>query len=169
MATDKSTSATASASGSEVKEAFGVNNGPRFTDDQLADIQSFNDLQALFEAEGTVVDSFEDYGTGFDVVDSKDQLIGKPFIILEWRFNDGDYGVFVSCLVVTEDNRKMILNDGSSGIRAQLESVTKRREAAGSDQPQRGLMCKRGLTVSRYQYVDSASGESRPAATYYLA
>ena len=143
MAQTKSSDATASDSTDIVPEAFGVNNGPRFTDDQLAEIQSFNDLSALFDAEGVTVDSLEDYGTGFEVVESKDQLIGKPFIILEWRFNDGDYGVFVSALLVTEDNRKMILNDGSSGIRAQLESVTKRREARGQDQPQRGLMCKR--------------------------
>lgn len=141
-----------------------------FDDAMLAEVTDLNSALAALEAGGIATESISDYGNGFVLLPNKDQLVGKPFLIIQWRFNDGDYAQkFVSAAVVTENGDKFILNDGGSGICAQLVRVTKTRLAKGQKQTaQSALICRNGLTRSDYTYVND-KGEKTPAVTYYLA
>lgn len=134
----------------------------RFTDDQLRSITNPQDaLKLAASIDGPVSDLSSVLGTGFRVLDDKSKLLGVPFLILDWRFNEGDAGEFVSIMLMTETH-KFIINDGSSGIFAQLRNI-----------PVRSYMVNGGLRVSRYkvEITDPKTGEVRQkdAETYYLA
>lgn len=137
-----------------------------YDDEDLRNISSFADAMAAAEAAGPIED-FGSYGTGFQVAD-KNTLIGTPMVFLEWRYNSGDFGVFVSIAAVTEDGRKIIINDGSSGICKQLQLVTDERVAKKHPTPCAGLIVRNGLTRSDYTYTDD-KGHEIPAETFYLA
>lgn len=142
-----------------------------FTDADLAGMQSFDDVLSAFQSQGVVPEDFNDYGTGFGLLKDKGALVNVPFMILEWRFNDGDFGEFVSAMVVTKHNEKWVLNDGSTGIRDQLKMVTAQRVTNGHPHPQAGLLVSNGLTRSDYiADIPNAKGEivPTPATTYYL-
>lgn len=145
------------------------NVGTSLSDDTLRDVRSFEDAFAALK--GIDVENVSDFGTGFAVLptNEKNRLVGVPFVILEWRFSKGDNGHFVSCALVTKGNEKLILNDGSTGIRDQLVKITRARLANGRKEPQKGLLVEHGLSESRYTYTDTTTGEQRPAVTYYLA
>ena len=147
------------------------NVGTGISDETLSEIKSFSDAFSVLEKAGIVAENFADYGSGFVVLDTKDKarLCGVPFYIIDWRFNTGDNGLFVSAAIITKTDEKLILNDGSTGIRDQLRKITEQRIARGVPEPQKGLLVENGLTESRYNYTDPKTGESRPAVTYYLA
>lgn len=151
-----------------------------FSDAQLAEINGYADAAALLSDAGVDVETISDYGTGFSVNPDNEQLLGLPFVILSWRFNEGSYGErgFVSAEIVTKHNEKLILNDGSTGICAQLRTVSDQRLQRGHAHPYAGLICPKGLTVSRYFYhaqtgeisrVAKEGGDWSPASTYYLS
>lgn len=138
-------------------------------DDALTSIGTLDDALRMLTESGVATESIADYGNGFTVCNDKNVLVGQAFVIVQWRFNDGDYGeAFVSANIVTEDGRKLVLNDGGTGIRAQLQQVTTKRLSDNAANPQAGLLCKRGLTKSEYNY-ESAPGKWTPAVTFYLA
>ena len=141
-----------------------------FNDDSLAEISSLSDALAALEGHGATAESMADYGNGFSVVDDKRRLVGVPFVILEWRFNDSDMSdlPFVSATAVTQTGEKVIINDGSTGVRDQLLRITKRRLERGHPTPAAGLMVPKGLTESNYTFTD-ADGKDRPATTFYLS
>lgn len=140
--------------------------GPQFDDDTLLSIKSFDDALSLASQElGEIADVGETLGNGFAVLENKDALIDVPCLFLSWNFNNGDFGEFVSAMVVARSesggSRKVILNDGSTGIFQQLEAYTKRTGKMG------GLIARHGLTRSDYDYTDD-KGQVRPASTYYI-
>lgn len=141
------------------------------SDDALHDMTSWDSAVQALQDSGVTIESISDYGTGFAVVD-KSRLVQVPFIIVEWRFNKSlmsDDG-FVSAAVVTKNGDKWVINDGSTGIRQQLQAVTRRRLANKSASPQAGLMVPAGLTRSDYDVPDPArEGKTMPATTYYLS
>ena len=143
-----------------------------YNDDVLASISTFQDALDATATFGGVED-FSLYGSGFDVLPTADKarLVGVPFVILSWKFSEGDNGEFVSAEIVTRANEKLIINDGSTGIRAQLKRVALSRLERGADDAssRANLLVSKGLTVSRYQYADDKTGELRSAETYYLA
>lgn len=151
-------------------EVFGEEKRERVvSDDVLGDIKSFKDALSIVGSI-TDVESFDDYGTGFNVLDTKakNRLVGVKFVIVEWQFNKGDQGGFVSFTCVTEDNTKYVVNDGSTGIYKQLQNVTTKRMEKGHANPQAGLMVERGLRASEYEYV-ALDGTRSQAVTYYLS
>ena len=102
--------------------------------------------------------------------EKKDSLVGVPFIITGIRVNQGNYGPFVSITGVDQNERNFVLNDGSTGIAAQMLSLV---EQFGMDKP---IFIKNGLRKSTY-YVDKTTlkvvgkeptANSFEAATYYL-
>lgn len=139
-----------------------------FTDGILANISSYADALAKFEAAGVSMESIEDYGTGFHVV-PKSALVGKPMLLVEWRFNPSELNEngFVSVMAVCTDGAKVIFNDGSTGILEQLLMVTAQRVESGAPTPQAGLGAPNGLTKSDYTYTDE-KGKKTPASTYYI-
>lgn len=144
-------------------------NKSTFDDSALASITNMD--QAL-AALGSVTDieDWNDYGTGFDILDNKDRIVGVPFVILEWRFTESkQYGqTFVSAVCVDEKDNKFIVNDGSTGIYSQLRMVTDKRLSEKRAYPQTGLVCRKGLRKSEYT-VENEDGKNIEAATYYLA
>lgn len=135
----------------------------------MRSIKSVDDAFSLLDSLAGV-ESFDDYGTGFEILDNKNRLVDNPFMIVEWRFTPSrEYGgEFVSCAVVTKGGEKFIVNDGSTGICRQLRRVTDERVKSGRRAPQTGLLVSRGLRRSDYTYTDD-KGEEKAASTYYLA
>lgn len=131
----------------------------RYSDAELGAIGSFSDAIALGESAGYTPEDFaESYGSGFRILETaeKARLVGVPFYVLEWAFNLGDMGEFVSMAVVTEADEKLIVNDGSTGICQQMEAVTLTRTSRGQsyDEATHGLLVRGGLRRSDYDTVD---------------
>lgn len=143
---------------------------PDYDSADLVAIESWDDVASLMERHGVEVE-FADkvLGDGFSVLSTEDkaQLVGKPMMLLEWRFNDGAQGEFVSARAIVKtgdlptDIRKIIVNDGSTGIKEQLKKFT------AQTGKQAGLLIRRGFRVSEYMYEDD-NGVQRPAKTYYI-
>lgn len=94
------------------------------------------------------------------LVEDKDTLIGKRFIIVDFNVRPGSYqrqdgttGDFISVVVRTQDDELLVFNDGGTGILGQLDGVELNTP----------ILCPKGLRKSEY---DSPYG---PATTYYLA
>lgn len=114
-------------------------------DTELRAINSYEDALALAtQINGTVLDISEELGSGFVLLDDKDKLIGEEFALIQWRFTDGDWGVFVSAALVTKGGAKYIINDGSTGIRKMLLDFSQRTHRFG------GIKVPNGLRKSDY-------------------
>lgn len=138
--------------------------GKEFASEDLAAITSFEDaLKLVTEKLGqeNVLVADQEIGDGFKLLENKDTLQGVEMLIVSWDFHQGDHGEFVSAKVVTKTGDKFIVNDGSSGIRDQLMSLSAKKNQQG------GLFCRKGLRRSDYKYTDE-SGVEKPATTYYL-
>jgi len=140
-------------------------NSSRYSVTDLRQIRSFDEAVALVQetlGDEAIKDAAEEIGTGFTVLasDDKARLIGVPFVILSVDFNPGDQGPFASMMIVTQQGERLIINDGSTGIYAQLDEWAVRSEVPG------GLLVQ-GLRRSDYTYADE-NGVNRPATTYYL-
>jgi hypothetical protein len=152
-----------------------VNDKSALSNVALSEITDFESAMRVFADAGLVVNEMAEFGTGFTVLDDKSKLVGVPFIIAEWRFNigkyindDGEKGTFVSAAVVTKDGKKYVINDGGTGIAAQLRDVTERRRGQKHATPQNALYVHGGLTVSNYEWEDE-KGHMQPGTTYYLS
>lgn len=144
---------------------------PSLSMTELGAIESYADAEAAFNSDFV---SFS-VGGDYDLVD-KSTLVGVPFIVLRWRFtvpaegkprysteNNPD-GEFVSVECITDKDQKVVFNDGSSGVYAQLKAVS-------STGRQQGGKCNQGLRVSEYEY-ESVDKRGKvvmlPARTFYL-
>jgi hypothetical protein len=126
----------------------------------LSRIKSFEDAIAALQAGGASLVDVADYGTGFDVTD-KAALVDVPFVIVNMRmYEDGQFGEFAILFLVTEDGRKCIINDGSTGIRQQVKTMINEGVTGG-------VLVRKGLSRSDYKYVDD-KGKETPATTFYL-
>jgi len=152
--------------------------------DALRDITSLEDAVALLNASGLEVRHVSDeMGDGFSLLDDKDALVGTPFIILSSSLSAGDFGAqMVTVRLVTRDGRKIIINDGGTGIRAQAEDYASAHDGASLA----GLMVEKGLRASRFKFCGDCKKVSKlnaaecatcgnsdaktftPAATYYF-
>ena len=145
-------------------------------DGMLRNISSWDDLGTIVAEQKIPVENLTAYGTGVIVCDDKNRLLGVPFIIVAYAFHDGDNGEFVSAVAVTktpltinsQETCKVVINDGSTGILAQIRAIETERVESGSDviQP---LYCPAGLRKSTYDYEDPATGKVNKATTFYLA
>lgn len=134
-----------------------ADNSVEITDDMLRGITSFEDALAMAEATfGDVLSFSDEMGNGFRILQDKNLLIGKRAVFYNWRFSEGDFGVFVSAAVVTTDNQKWILNDGGTGIYADLMEYSARTGRFG------GMIAPNGLRVSEYATCNGCNGP-RPA------
>lgn len=119
---------------------------------------SFDDIA------GQSIDSTEALGTDQfgPILSDKMVLVGLPFVIVKWNFYQGDVGEFVSAWVLTKTNDRLIMNDGSTGIYAQLRALT---DATGQDS---GLICRHGLRVSEYDWTKPDGTVGGRAKTFYI-
>jgi hypothetical protein len=102
--------------------------------------------------------------------EGKKTLEGKEFMIISYDFNEGDYGEFVTVRLITPDNELYIINDGSTGIYAQLKELYRTSGRKG------GIHVKNGLRASDFTYVEKdfdgnplPDRKPVPATTWYLA
>lgn len=136
--------------------------------DQFAGIGSFDDALALaLDIYGELVTS-DQLGDGFKLLDNKDLLVGVPFIVLDTSIvesdkfsRNGEAATFVTMRVVTDRGDKYVVVDGGTGICEQVKEWRTKFNKRG------GLVCRRGLSKSEYDYTDD-KGNTSLAATYYI-
>lgn len=151
----------------------GVMTSSRYWNDtRLANVGSFQEALAEAKLAGEI-ENFDDYGTGFTMVD-KSELLDQDFLILEWQRRKSDFKQdYVFVTAVTSDDRKVMFSDGSmtSGLASQLEMVAEQRAARGVPEhlQRMNLYVPRGLDASDYMYYDKELDKDIPARTYYLA
>ena len=152
--------------------------------DELRAIDSWDALGEFVSSASILVNRLSEYGPGLTVVTDKNALIGVPLMILDYRFNEGDSGPFVSAVAVVRTPitisgdvvSKIVINDGSTGIYSQLRSIEAERVADGTDVI-RPLYCEHGLRRSDYDRKDESgnvimndkTGKPERATTFYLA
>lgn len=134
-----------------------------FTTEDLRGIDSFESALSLVTGTlGAPVLASEELGDGFALLTDKDRLIGQAMIILQFAFHESDKGTngeFVSMHVVTRGGEKFIVNDGGSGIYAQLRDYVNTHPGA----PLGGILVAKGLR--RSDYIHPEHGAS---TTHYL-
>lgn len=138
--------------------------GGDFSNEELSNIQDFNQaLELLAEKLGAdnVHRASDVLGDGFKLLSNKDLLAGVGCIFVTWDFHQGTHGEFVAAKVITQDNQKYVVIDGSTGIRDQLRAYTTEYNKRG------GLVCEKGLRRSDYKFTDD-KGELKDASTFYL-
>jgi len=139
------------------------------TEPILDEMESFDDAMNAIAAAGLDVHVINTV----ELVEDKDTLVGKPFLITAYRINpDGDFGEFVSVLAITKGNRRVVFNDGSSGIKTQLQELAQKGITSR-------ILCNSGLRRSDFRFdektgeivkrSDPRYAESSPAKTYYLS
>lgn len=149
----------------------------------LNNLVSRDAILAFFADAGINVNDNEADGIkSLDIVDNKDKLIGVPFLIVQWRFNesdkykneDGTNGTFVSAEIMLTDGTLLVLNDGSTGIARQLRELSDRRIEAGHGMPYAGRAVNKGLRKSEYDLpIEKVVNgkivtEDTHGVTYYL-
>jgi len=134
----------------------------RFSNDKLRDTKTLDQaLELLAEAYGGVasIGDFE-LGSGFKLLsDGEEQrLIGVPFLIIHFQFNEGDFGEFASITLMTADKNqdRLILNDGSTGICQQLRDIAETGRYGG-------IMVPRGLRKSEYDTCTNCGKPRKPS------
>ncbi|QHC22299.1 hypothetical protein [Streptomyces sp. GS7] len=141
----------------------------RFTDEELTRIR-----EAGFESVASHAVNYEEFSNSYPVIKDKRELVGVPFISLEWRFHDGNNSEYVSVVIMRRDNSLAVFSDGGTGICKQYKELTERIER------QRGpIRHDDGLSASEYWYnADTGAisrkqpndgGDWRKATTFYLA
>lgn len=151
----------------------------RLDDETLRSIASFDDALALINERfnGEIVEADKELGNGFALLKDKSLLIGVPFIVLNAMAYPSTKGTtrdtFWSLHLVTRRGDKLILNDGGTGIAAQMDelrthqpslfSVEKNEDDETRYVMQRPMIVKSGLRVSRYTHPEHGEAE-----TYYL-
>lgn len=150
-------------------------------------VQSFRtpeDIQNYFASQGFVLSFGEEISDGYERLENKERLVSQPFIIIDWNvFWSEEYqNEAVTIRLMTNTGEKFRIADGSTGIKAQLDEVTKVRQGQTDKLPNAGLVVKEGLTKSEY-WVSKADGRAmsqreaeetpaelkRKATTYYLS
>jgi hypothetical protein len=145
--------------GAEVLTPADPNALAALTDDVMREIggtgNAFNDaMEIARQIHGNVKSLTDEFGNGFQLLDNKGLLVGERFVFLKWQFSEGKFGTYVTASVVTEKGGKYILVDGSSGIREQLHTYTRKQGRWG------GFVADHGLRVSSYSTCE-ACGQPR--------
>ena len=142
---------------------------PQISESQLRSIVCFSDAISLAESVyGAVALSSEVLGDGFTLVE-KDKLVGVPFVLIDYtvhtsttNFDENGEGLkFVTVRCVTQEDKRVAFNDGSTGVARQLRDLAA-REIYG------GIYVQNGLRVSEYEVTDD-KGRKSSATTYYLS
>lgn len=110
---------------------------------------SFEELYKELQNAEELGDASE-LGDGFKVLNSDDkgQIENRPFIVVDYKLdNVGKFSAFATMKIVTADNRRLIVNDGGTGIPSQLQEI----KASGHTG---AILCRKGLKVSRYDVTD---------------
>lgn len=133
-----------------------------FASSELLNMGSVEDLEAAFAAKGIKGSEGEEIQTGYENPLEKSELVGVPFIFVDWKFTQSRQIVeneetgkpevqvttFVFARVMTNDGRKGYFTDGSGyGVFDQLMRVSRSRNASKQDgvHPAKFLKAPKGL------------------------
>ena len=152
MARTPKTDAGTTEPGTEIDKFAGaaemVVGGRRFDDALLRNVTTYDEAMRLAAAAFGGVDTVTDHiGNGFALLSGhadKARLVDKGFLILHIGFSQGEYGEFCSVMAVTEKSERVIFNDGSTGVFAQLRDLVTETGRHG------GFAVPHGLTESVY-------------------
>jgi len=105
----------------------------------------------------------------------KDDLVGKPFFLLDWHFTPGEYGddsEFAVVVIRTVEDQLGFFTDGSTGVRVQLHKYQNRLEKDSRWDEYKagalgGIRVPSGLRKSNYMKTLD-DGTKVPATTYYF-
>lgn len=135
----------------------------------LRAISNYEDALRLLQDKGIDLrDAATEIGDGFIILDNKDELLDKPFVILHATFGAGDFGSEFCIMRVVSASGKYIVTDGGTGINAQLRAYVEEKGSATA------LVCQRGLRKSVYDTDASGQPTKDPnlfagkGTTYYL-
>ena len=128
--------------------------------DQIVPL-SFDEAMSIWS------DDIIEVKSDWEVVDKK-ELVNIPFVIQQVRFYEGNFGPAVAAMAVTQGNRRVVFNDGSSGVREQIRELVNRHQRHG------GFLCPHGLRFSEYEYQEedfdgNPIGDLKKTRTYYIA
>lgn len=117
------------------------------------------DYQGAMARFPEVVSTLDILGDGFQLLEDKMHAVGKEFLILDWKFILDSNGnpKFVSLRAMTPNNHMIRINDGGTGIFAQIQELEKKGIHGG-------VICYKGLRVSEYDHPTAG-----PSKTFYLA
>ena len=131
----------------------------------MSGVGSFDDALAALQSAGVTVERISEYGDGFILLNSTDKksLVGIPFVIIDSQFRTDketarEYATF---RIMTGDGRKLIVNDGSTGLYRQAQELTTKRGSLA------GLVVTEGLSGG--EYTTEINGEIVKASTFYFA
>jgi hypothetical protein len=141
------------------------------SDEVIAGIDSFASALELFNADSGIVQIGDVAGDGFSLLKEKESLENVPFLIIDWNevTDPETTRDYASIRLITTDNRKYRVNDGSTGIYKQLKQI---RDKHGLTT---GIGVPKGLFKSEY-FVNKQGeivaknyeGEKSKATTFYL-
>lgn len=147
-----------------------MDGGFSFTSDQLRDIIFFDDAVELLTEHGAVSEGERHELTGFGLLpaERKADLVGQPFLILEYRVREGlNNSTFSELLIITTKDERYILRDSSRGIHEQLPTISGQRRDNGHH-PFMNIYVRKGLGYREYPITDP-KGVTKTVRTYYLA
>jgi hypothetical protein len=157
---------------------------PEFTDaelsaasDKLTKVNPWSqmtveEMLARFSASPTGLIDSSDLGDGFAVLNKseKNAVVGVPFLALDYVVYQGDQGQYASIRVALLDGSKRYrLNDGSAGMYTDLVEWHTAKYGAPPELKRVydwGLVCKHGLSVSRYK-KKLPNGKEVDGETFY--
>lgn len=135
---------------------------PETWEDAIAALALLNGGQPIDSASDVLADEWP--------LAEKSKLVNRPFMAMTWSVSapeSSETGQYIVVRGITRDGHRFRFADGSTGIFKQLAKLTQERIKAGHPLPNAGLDCPNGLTVSKYNTVDTA-GKPISAETYYI-
>lgn len=139
------------------------------TDDELTYITTTGDMVKYFNDQSMQPTDGSELGTGWQLLKDKRKLLGRPFMILFWerRIDETTKRAYTTVHLMENSGERWIINDGSTGIHAQLEKAVEKRHLAGISPVNGPMRVNNGLRVSDYT-VENAQGGEEAASTFYL-
>lgn len=129
-----------------------------FSEAQLREATTMEDLVQMATrayGDGGTLNAGDVMGDGFTLVKDLTPFVGKLVFILEWTFRPGSFGKnYVTLRFAVQDApghpiKKLVYNDGSTGICEQLASVTRDTGRYGN------MVVQGGFRVSEYDTIES--------------
>jgi hypothetical protein len=136
----------------------------------LKEISTFRDAVTTLWSMQVLTDEQCDQLSGFGLLpgNRKADLVGVPFLIIQFEFKSGkNESSFVECQIITTNDERHTLRDSSRGIHEQLQTILRERIASGHPNPKYGVYVRKGLTYRDNPYT-SPTGESLTTRTYFL-
>lgn len=142
------------------------------TTKEVKELETVQELEARFTKAGGRVFDITEVQPDFALVDAE-ELVNVPFTVAHFEIRTSEDfarydqngmmvpGKYVSVYVITDENKRIVFNDGGTGILPVAENFIETTNQTG------GMRCPWGLRASRYETV--VNGQKVKATTMYFA